>query len=120
MTKDIREYEPKMFGVITRRQLLFLLLGLVFAIPTVLLIPGELMTRIMIGTVVMVPFAACGWVRVYDMNLEDFAKQVIRASFILPVKRKYKIESSVAFLEPKNTSQQKPKIKPSPEYKPHK
>lgn len=120
MTKDIREREPKIIGFFTKRQLLCLLLGAIVAVPVALLVPFDTMGKVMAGSVAVCPFAACGWVSVYDMKLEQFVVQAIKTSFIYPVKRKYKIESSVKFLDEKKPTGAKPKIKPSAEYKPHK
>lgn len=99
MTRDIREYEPKLFNLITVRQLVLLVIGFAIAIPLVLFLPIKDITyRIIIGTVAMSPMIACGWVTVYGMKLERFILQIIKTAFLMPKTRKYKPEGTVDYL----------------------
>ncbi len=119
ITRDIRDYEPKLFNLITTRQLILLIIGLIIAVPVVILVPIENLTiRMIIGTLIMGPFIACGWVTIYGMKLEKYLWQIIKSSFFMPKNRKYKPESTVDFLpapKRRNTSVKK-KITRTREY----
>ncbi len=65
MTRDIREYEPKLFNLITVRQLVLLVIGFAIAIPLVLFLPIKDITyRIIIGTVAMSPMIALSLIHI--------------------------------------------------------
>ena len=125
MTKDIRDYETKHFGLITMRQMVCLLIGFAYAIPLFFLLPIEDMTtRIVIAAIAMMPVIIAGWVKIYGMRAEQFAIQVIKSTILTPSTLKYKCESGIDFVPKyqttKDTAKKKKKIKKSPEYKAHK
>ena len=122
MTKDIHDYDPKLFGLITLRQLVLLLIGLAYSVPITLLLPIEdLSVKVMVLAVLMTPAIMCGWVTVYGLKLEQYVKQVVISTFLSPQNRLYKIEGSVDFLqEEEQKTSGKKRIKPSTKYKPYK
>ena len=119
MTKDIRNYEPKLFGVVTVRQIICLTIGVVLALPLIFFLPIEdITTKVMVAMIPLVPMIMFGWIKVYGMKLEKFLWQAIRSLVLTPSKRKYKTESTMDFLkepEPEN-GKKKVKIIPSADY----
>ena len=65
MTKDIRDYEPKLFGLVTTRQIIVLSIGIAYAAPIALLIPTDFANQCMIAVFLMLPMILIGWVSVY-------------------------------------------------------
>ena len=113
MTKDIRSYEPKLFGVVTVRQIICLTIGAVFALPLVLCLPIEdISIRVMIGMIPLIPMILLGWLKVYGMQLEKFLFQAMRSLVLTPSERKYKTQSTIDFLNtPANAEEKKKKVK---------
>ena len=91
MPKDIKNYEPKILGPLTLRQLVCLGISLSYGIPFVLFTHGDIVVRIMVGLALMVPVLLCGWFKVYNEPFEKFIKIIVKNKFLKPVKRKYKI-----------------------------
>ena len=124
MTKDIKDYETKLFGILTLRQLILVAIGLAYSIPLAIFLPlGSLMTRLVVGALAMTPVIMLGWISVYGMRLETFLIQVIRSSILTPTNRKYKVETPKECLHfdmQPHTEQQKKKIVKSAEYPAHK
>ena len=119
MTKDIHEYDPKLMGLITTRQLVLLLIGLAYSIPIAFLLPVEdLSIKILVMAFLMFPVLVCGWMNMQGMKMEQFVAQVVKSVFLHPQKRLYKIEGSAGYLqEEKAKAQEHKKIKPSSKYK---
>ena len=90
MPKDIKNYEPKILGPLTLRQLVCLGISLSYGIPFVLFTHGDIVVRIMVGLALMVPVLLCGWLKVYNEPFEKFIKIIIINKFVKPEKRKYK------------------------------
>ena len=123
MTKDIRDYEAKWFGLVTMRQMILLLIGAAYSIPLALIVPGDFSIKIMAGAIGMAPVILLGWVSVYGMRLEQFALQFLRSTVLAPTKRKYKVQSSTQYLDAeflKEAPQKRKKAKPSEKYPAHK
>ena len=105
MSKDIRDYQPKIIGPFTKRQVLGIVIGAAYAFPIALLLPvSDMFVKIMIAMVLAAPAVMCGWVDLYGMHLEQFVIYVIRKNYLTPRKRKYKTESTF-YEEIKNTEQ---------------
>lgn len=121
MTKDIRDYEPKLFGLVTGRQIILLAVGCAYSIPLAMIIPTDFATKCMIAVLALTPMFLLGWVEVYGMKMEKFLLQIIRYTVLTPSKRKYKVDTSRDFIkEPQSSKQKKKKIIKSAEYKVHK
>lgn len=96
MSKDIRDYSPKIISVFDKKQLLCVAISLVYGGPFLLYaksIPIE--TRATIALLLMAPVLACGWIRLYDMPFEVFVKHMIVTQVLTPVKRKYKTKNTL-------------------------
>lgn len=91
MSKDIRDYEPKVMGPFTRRQLICVGIGCAVGIPIGLSLPfSELLFKVIAAVCIVVPIAMCGWVSLYGMHLEQFALYIIRHKYLTPTVRKYR------------------------------
>ncbi len=92
MPKDIKNYEPKILGPLTLRQLVCLGIASSYGIPFILLTHGDIVVRIMIGLMLMIPVLLCGWLKIYNEPFEKFLIIIIINKFIKPSKRVYKIK----------------------------
>lgn len=118
MTKDIRDYEPKLFGLVTTRQIFVLSIGIAYAAPIALLIPTDFANQCMIVVFLMLPMILIGWVSVYGMRMETFVIQVVRSMLLSPRQRKYERIDSAEYLKDE-TKEKKKKIITSEQYPAH-
>ena len=101
MSKDIRDYTPKVIGIFDKRQILFLGASCIYGIPIMMFaksIPFEI--RLVVAVVLMLPVAACGWVKMYDMPLEQFIIHLITTKYMLSSKRPYVTENTFNYIDP--------------------
>lgn len=96
MSKDIREYKPKIFWILTKQQLKCYIIALTYGIPLFFFVLQdiEITARIMITFAAMAPVIAGGYCPAYGMDLDKFALMVIKNKLFTPQKRKYKAESA--------------------------
>ena len=118
MTKDIRDYEPKLFGLVTTRQIIVLSIGIAYAAPIALLIPTDFANQCMIAVFLMLPMILIGWVSVYGMRMETCVIQVVRSMLLSPRQRKYERIDSAEYLKDE-TKEKKKKIITSEQYPAH-
>lgn len=90
MPEDIRQFETKFIGNFTLRQVVCLAVGAVFAIPTALLIPTDIMYKIIVAALVEVPFLFAGWAKPQGMRFEVFVMRMIYYYVLTPRVRKVK------------------------------
>lgn len=93
MSRDIKDFQPKIVGPFTLRQIVCVAIALSYGLPLYFLLPGDIITRVMIALFAMVPVLLCGWFKVYDEPFEKFIKIIIVNKFVKPVKRKYKVKN---------------------------
>lgn len=93
MSKDIKDFEPKVIGVLSLRQIVCLFIAAVYGVPLFFLLSGEIVTKLLITLVAVVPVLLCGWIKVYDEPFEKFIKIIITNKFIKPVNRKYRVKN---------------------------
>ena len=91
MSKDIKDFEPKILGPFTMRQLVCLAISGAYGIPIFNITHGDIVTSVMITFGFMLPTIMCGWVKVYNEPLEKFALIIVKNKLIKPAMRKYKI-----------------------------
>lgn len=125
MSKDIREYTPKIFWVLTKQQLKCYTIALAYGIPLFLFILSnmDITTRIMITAIAMAPVIACGYCPAYGMNLDQFFIMTLKNKLFTPIKRKHTSSSGyhLAYQSVKAKSNTKPaKYKKSKVYKAYK
>lgn len=114
--KEITKYEAKLIGPLTTRQTIFSVLGAAAAIGVKFLcdaVAPDLSIYAMV--LACVPFAACGFIKVYEMPFEQFAIGYIKTRLIVPTKRKSIIKNQFAMVsaEMNSTDAKKPKYKQS-------
>lgn len=120
MTIDIRDYEPKLFGIATRRQFILLGIGAAYAIPLAQFLYTDFSSQCMAAVFLMTPVFLLGWVSVYGMKLEQFLGQMVCSLVLTPKKRVYEKEQTEDFLaEEDGSSRKKKKIIRSPEFPAH-
>ncbi len=100
--KDVKEYEPKLFGPFTLRQAACIGLAAITSVPTGLLLGQVFVNEIAIigGAMLGVPFLLCGFKKVYNMPFEKFAIQFIRTQLLSPSTRKYQTKNYYETLLP--------------------
>ena len=82
MSRDIKTFEPSIIGPFTLRQIAWITLGAVIAVPLFMVLPGEIPARILICTLIASPFIMCGWIKVQGMYLDGYLKIVLKYMFI--------------------------------------
>ena len=99
MSKDVRDYQPRILGPLTRRQLICILIAAAYCVPLFFLLPiSDIMTKCVVVFVCAIPAISCGWVELYKMPFEVFIKQVILTTIATPTKRKNKPVNSYDYL----------------------
>lgn len=93
--KDIRQYEAKIVGPLTTRNLVCTVPGAVVAIAVGLFVkmhvPSDL--YLFIGMLCFLPFGLCGWISIYGMPFEQFFMSYLFCSILAPANRKYVTEN---------------------------
>lgn len=97
MSRDIREFETKILGPFTFRQLVCILLSCLYGIPMMVFLPIKMVPAILIACAAMAPLIAAGWIKPYGIPLERYIFKCV-----IPVlrsgKRLYKTENSLDYL----------------------
>ncbi len=86
-TPDIKQRPPKIGGIITARQLIYLILALIPAAFILLFLPIDFAVRILIALVVMFPLLLIGWYPESETSPSAYIKGFIRTSVISEPKR---------------------------------
>ena len=98
MSKDIRSFQPKLIGPLTKRQLICSAIGLAYGVPAFFLLKSlgvtDVTLRVVICVVLMAPPFLCGWIHLYGMSLEKFMIHVIKIMFFKPRIRKYEVKNA--------------------------
>lgn len=94
MSADVRNFEPKIMGPFSLRQLICVGIGAAIAVPILLLSFIPIEARCILAIVLSVPAFACGFLKLYGMNAEVFFLKVIIPLYLNPMKRKYVTELS--------------------------
>lgn len=95
MSRDIREFSPKVLGPFDKRQLVVILLSVAVGTPIVILLGSLPIQFKLIATVIItMPIILCGWVKVFGMPLEVFVMKFVLPNFFSPRTKKYMTENS--------------------------
>lgn len=91
--KDIRKYETKVVGPFTVRQTVGLVIGLAFgglgfAITKSMHLSSDL--RTFLTMLMCAPGVLIGWIKFYAIPFEKYIQIIIRNTFLIPKKIKYK------------------------------
>ena len=99
MTRDIKDFSPKVISIFNKRQLICSAIALSYGFPVIMYARGlELNTRMTLATILMLPVLACGWIRVYGLPLERFALLVIVNHLLTPTRRMYATENTLDYV----------------------
>ena len=97
ITKEITDYEPKLIGPFTGRQVICLALGLPICYVIIRFLTPYL-TRDVALFFCFIPAAfawAFGWYKPYGMKMEQFLRAVLVTRFLAPVHRRYRTANTV-------------------------
>lgn len=95
ITKEISDYEPKLFGPLTLRQSVCVAAGAPFCYLIVRYL-GPILTTEVAMFFCFIPAGiayAFGWARPYGMKMEQFLRSVFVNRFLAPTRRKYKCKN---------------------------
>lgn len=93
MVDDIRKTETKSVGALTTRQVICVLLAGSYSVPTAFYIPLDITFKIVIGVLLALPVAMCGWIKLNNEPFEIVMIRYIYKHFVTPRKRKAKQEN---------------------------
>lgn len=101
MSKDIHDYEPRVVGMFTVRQIVCLCISAAYAVPLFMILGWfglSMTTRATIAILLAAPGIACGYVKLYGMPLEKFFVSCVLPQLLFPTKRKYVTENTLDYL----------------------
>lgn len=90
MIEDIRKYETKFLGPLTKRQVVCSVIGIILGSIFAIVIPGEFTVKMVFFFIFGLPPALCGFIKFNGMPLEVFFTRFIYLYFLTPPKRKAK------------------------------
>ena len=120
MSKDIRDFEPKIIGPFTTRQLICIGIGAAMGLPF-LLVPLPMEVRCILAILLASPGVVCGYLKFYGVYAEKFFLHFLLPIYINPQKRIYKTENSYDyFITPETPPEknEKKKIRYTKQYRP--
>ena len=103
MSRDIREFSPKVLGPFDKRQLVVLIITVLVGVPLFMLLgPVPLQAKLIIILIVCLPILLCGWVKMFGMPLEVFVMKFIIPTLFSPRKKVYMTDNAYErmFTEP--------------------
>lgn len=95
MSRDIRDFEPKIIGPLSLRQLIASAIGAVIAIPIAFYLPVNMEVRILLAMLVAAPAILCGFFKFYGMAPEIFFLRVMIPFYLNPERRIYETETGI-------------------------
>lgn len=95
MSRDIREFSPKVLGPFDKRQLIVLIITVLVGVPLFMLLgPVPLQAKLIIILIVCLPILLCGWVKMFGMPLEVFVIKFIIPTIFSPRKKVYMTDNA--------------------------
>ncbi len=88
ITDDIRDYEPKLIGPFTKRQIIYAGIGFVLGIPFAFLIP-DLILKVSAVATFTIGFAVLGNMKFNGLRGEEYLIRIAYCKLLTPRKRKY-------------------------------
>lgn len=128
MSKDIREYEPRIIGPFTKRQSLLIVIGVVISTSIAFILPiPSFYIKLIIASCGVFPFVMCGWIDMQGMHFEQFLLYILKNSILTPSIRRYKsenayraaVEAEDAAEQPQKKQKKKRRKKYPRKYKPY-
>ena len=94
MSRDIREFSPKVLGPFDKRQIVVLAAAIFAGVPIFLLLGSlPLQFKLIVSLIVVLPILLCGWVKMFGMPLEVFVFKFILPTIFNPRKKIYITEN---------------------------
>ena len=94
MSRDIREFSPKVLGPFDKRQIVVLAISIFTGVPIFLLLGAlPLQFKLIVSLIVVLPILLCGWVKMFGMPLEVFVFKFIIPTIFNPRKKVYITEN---------------------------
>lgn len=94
MSRDIREFSPKVLGPFDKKQLIVLTISIFTGVPLFLLMGSlPLQFKLLVSIIVVLPILLCGWVKMFGMPLEVFVFKFIIPTIFNPRKKIYITEN---------------------------
>lgn len=93
VNKDIRSFEPKVLKNLTKRQVIWLLIGTAIVVPCVLALPFRWDDKIFVGILMYLPFIMCGTIKMERTPLEIIFIRLIYKHLLTPKVRVFKINN---------------------------
>ena len=94
MTDDIRKHETRIVGPLTKRQLIWLVIGSAIAVPIALAVPTSWDNKIFILLAVLAPAILCGFLKVDGTNFDLYFGRVVYKLILTPRRRVYKTKNT--------------------------
>nr|WP_297765582.1 PrgI family protein [uncultured Butyrivibrio sp.] len=110
MSDDIRKFENKTVGPFTSRQVKSMLIGLLYTVPIVMMIPISLSNKFFVALFLFAPAFACGYVRLDGAYFEQIVLNLLYMYILTPRKRK-QIQKSEFMSEYRAYKEKEEKIK---------
>ena len=94
MSRDIREYSPKVISVLDLRQVVCVALSASYGLPILMMATGlPIEVRIMFAVLLMFPVAACGWINFQGMPFEKLVVHIVKNRILTPHQRIYRTKN---------------------------
>ena len=94
MSRDIREFEPKIIGPLSIRQLITIGIAVIVAVPIIKFAPIEITYRVLLAMFIAGPIGVCGFIKMYGDYLDVFLLKILVPFYMRPPKRPYKTENT--------------------------
>lgn len=116
MSDDIRKYDTKFLGSLSKRQTFCMLIGLLLGVGFSLLLPFAMDVSILFGVIFASPVFLCGFLKINGCPFEVFALRYIYKQMLTPRKRKAKRITPLHadYLKAKKRAEQKKLAKMKP------
>lgn len=95
MLDDIRKFEPKFFGPLTKRQTFTVGLAVAVFIPIFIAIPSTIFMKVAISIVFAGPIGMTGWLKFDNLYAEEYLIRVIYRLFLTDKQRKYMTQNEL-------------------------
>lgn len=92
-SKDIREYSISNIGPFDTRQVVCIGISLLYSVPVAVLLPTSTDNKILIGLILALPVAACGFVKLDGCYFETLLLRLLYLYVLTPSKRKTVIDN---------------------------
>ena len=93
-SKDIREYKVSNIGPFDTRQVVCIGLSLLYSIPIAKMLPVSTDNKVIIGLLLALPVAACGFVKLDGCYFEVLVLRLLYLYILTPLRRKTVIENT--------------------------